>query len=69
MSEKQKKKFEVPTQANKKGSIGIRAGLTSNVPWTTPDRLEGDSVDEHEHLEAANEEIAEDEIMQQYNNL
>lgn len=69
MSEKTKKKFEIPTQSNKSGSIGIRAGLTSNNPWTSPDNLEGDSVDEHEQLEAANEEIAKDEIMQEYNNL
>ncbi|MBM7553551.1 hypothetical protein [Thalassobacillus pellis] len=68
MNKKTKKKFEFPTETNTHSSIGVQAGLRSDQPLDAEDSLEGESVDKHEKLEAANEEIAAKEISQVYNN-
>lgn len=68
MQEKPKKKFDMPTAANTDGEISIRNGLRSNQPLEKDERFQGDSVDEHNKLESANEIIAEKEISQTYNN-
>ncbi|SFG45036.1 hypothetical protein SAMN05216353_14413 [Halobacillus alkaliphilus] len=47
--------------------VEVEAGLKSDKPLSD-ERYEGDSVDEHERLEAANEYLAEKEINQTLNN-
>ncbi|MFA1821054.1 hypothetical protein ACDX78_12885 [Virgibacillus oceani] len=69
MAQKPKKKFELPTEANQDGELGVTNGLKFNHPFQAEDAPSGSSVDEHKKLESANEEIAEKEISQVYNNL
>ncbi|WP_412098118.1 hypothetical protein [Halobacillus halophilus] len=47
--------------------VEVEAGLKSDKPFSE-ERYEGDSVDEHERLEAANEYLGEKEIKQTLNN-
>ncbi|UOR12873.1 hypothetical protein [Halobacillus amylolyticus] len=68
MKKQPKKKFDFPTQTNTSGEIGVESGLKANQPSDTEDRFTGDSVDEHNELEAANEDIAQKEISQVFNN-
>ncbi|WP_017754301.1 hypothetical protein [Calidifontibacillus oryziterrae] len=59
-------------ERNEETSISSRfsVGLTSDI--TNPsgkDYMTGDSINEHQIIEQANEYIAEEEVNQQYNNL
>ncbi|MFZ0368433.1 MAG: hypothetical protein WAM07_02400 [Halobacillus sp.] len=47
--------------------VEVEAGLKSDKPLSD-ERYEGDSVDEHERLESANEYLGEKEIKQTLNN-
>ncbi|WP_227936403.1 hypothetical protein [Alkalihalobacillus deserti] len=64
MNNKKKKTFDMPTQANTGGEIGVRTELDPYHPSNTIDRYPGDSVDEHKELEKANEYFADEEIKQ-----
>ncbi|WP_174613001.1 hypothetical protein [Virgibacillus ihumii] len=68
MKKQEKKKFNMPTQANMDGEYNIRNGLDAKKPYNEDDDAAGDSVDEHKELEAANEIIAEKVISQINNN-
>nr|WP_273840451.1 hypothetical protein [Halalkalibacter alkalisediminis] len=64
LDKKKKKTFDLPTEANTGGEIGIRTELDPYHPSNTIDRYPGDSVNEHKDLEKANEHFADEEIKQ-----
>ncbi|MED4164760.1 hypothetical protein [Halalkalibacterium halodurans] len=64
MKNKQKKTFPFPTEANQSGELGVEHGR----PYSTNQKPVGDSIDEHQEIEAANEDLAEKEISQTFNN-
>ncbi|MGI8314149.1 hypothetical protein [Halobacillus mangrovi] len=68
MEKQPKKKFEIPTEANKNGEVGMQNSVNSNQPLKSEDSFSGDSVDEHKKLEAFNEDQAKKEIDQIFNN-
>jgi hypothetical protein len=64
LANKPKRTFDMPTEANTGGELGIRTEVDPHNPSNTIDRYAGDSVNEHKDLERANEDIAEEEIKQ-----
>lgn len=68
MAKEEKKKFNLPTQANTDGELTVQNGLRQNYPFDYLNKMVGDSVKEHKELEAANEVIAEKEIGQTFHN-
>lgn len=68
MKKQPKERFNIPTEANGTGGIGMQNTVKSNQPFDAEDRLSGDSVDEHKKIESFNESQAEKEIGQAFNN-
>ncbi|ARI77734.1 hypothetical protein [Halobacillus mangrovi] len=68
MEEQPKKKFEIPTEGNQNGEIGMQNSVNSNQPFEFENSFSGDSVNEHKKLEAFNEDQAKKEIDQIFNN-
>ncbi|MDY0406785.1 hypothetical protein P5G51_016740 [Virgibacillus sp. 179-BFC.A HS] len=69
MTEKPKKKFQFPVEANTNGEISATTGLHTNNPFNQEDNFAGDSVDDHKEFEAANEHLAKKQLSQLNNNL
>lgn len=67
-NETEKRKFNLPTEANVDGKISAQNGLKQNYPFDSLNKMVGDSVKEHKELEAANEILAEKEIGQTFEN-
>ncbi|WP_082233052.1 hypothetical protein [Halobacillus massiliensis] len=68
MSKEQKKTFKMPIEADAKGEIGMQNSVKSGQLFDVEEELSGDSVNEHNQLEAFNEDQAEKEIGQINNN-
>ncbi|MYL60278.1 hypothetical protein GLW20_22465 [Virgibacillus halodenitrificans] len=68
MTDKSKKKFDIPTPANTDGEISAGTGLQTDKPFDSAENYAGDSVDEHKILEGANEYLARKQISQINNN-
>ncbi|MCG1027207.1 hypothetical protein J5S49_02735 [Virgibacillus halodenitrificans] len=66
MTDKPKKKFDIPTSVD--GEISASTGLQTNKPFDSAENYAGDSVDEHKILEGANEYLASKQISQINNN-
>ncbi|MFC4559036.1 hypothetical protein ACFO3D_12620 [Virgibacillus kekensis] len=64
-----KEKYVGRNNAENNEEISVRTGLRANKPLEKDERFQGESVDEHNRLESANEIIAEKELSQEYNNL
>ncbi|KHE71562.1 hypothetical protein [Halobacillus sp. BBL2006] len=68
MKKQPKKKFEIPTEANAAGQIGMEPSVNTNRPFDAEDSFSGDSVDELKKMEEFNEDMAKKEIDQIFNN-
>ncbi|MEC2159603.1 hypothetical protein [Virgibacillus halodenitrificans] len=66
MTDKSKKKFDIPTPVD--GEISTITVLQTNKPFDRAENYAGDSVDEHKILEGANEYLARKQISQINNN-